>query len=770
MSMNAVEDVVGWLAGEFKPVHVRVNPAREASSVPLPAGLPRALIHALKKQRVTKLYTHQREAYDHLAGGNNVIVSSSTASGKSLCYQLRTLAELLENPESTALWMFPTKALARDQFRSIREMAKGTDIDAGRIGVLDGDTPLDARREMRRRANLVLSTVDQLHLSFLSHNGTWRRFHENLRLVVVDEAHYTRGVFGSHVALLLRRLRRVCREYGSSPNFMFASATISNPKEHAERLCGLPVKSVTTDGSPRGEKHFILLVANSMKTRAGNAGSFRDATAKIAAKLINSGLQCLVFRPSVRGVEATNNDIRKIFEEYGGNTYLDYVVRSYRGGQSEKQRRQSEADIGSGELLCLVATNALELGVDIGGLDAVLMAPYPGTIASSLQQAGRCGRGVDPSVAIMALGGGAIDSYFASNPSEFFDAQVETANVNPTNHRLMEAHLLCAAGELPRGLSRGDFEFFEESSTKRVAKELAGRGELKVVGKNRRIGNKSTHRMAIDAIRRGMRGGGGSFNLLDEKSGKEIDKLDESRAFYYLYGGSIYPLNGEWYTVTSFSQSDRKATASQLDAVPTIETTARIDVQVDVKHEFDNANGDHALVSWAHGRVAVKRERDAYNVWSRDEEKPIDTVVFVRPWELEMNTHALWCDLPSVIPRSDPHDPLETMPLNALDGVASAGRNALAMIAMCDPRDIGWAVDDAMGRLYLFDEADGGVGLAEQGFRMRGSLAQRILRMIESCTCDFGCPRCIRPQVHGGAIRRSVKKDSLKAARLMAQR
>lgn len=431
VKISALADI---LAGLGESVHSETVPARSARYGALQTPLSPPVRAALAALGVERLYSHQSEAADALLSGRNVSVSTATASGKSLCYQLPALEWLARDPGSTALCVFPTKALAEDQLRSMRRTlaalsdAGGPDLIAEKY---DGDTPKSDRPRIRREASVVLTTPDMLHLSLLSQNGAWRDFLSRLRLAVIDESHHYRGAMGNHMSLLMRRLRRVCAHWGASPVFAAASATVANPAEHAARLCGVPFDAVDRDGSPSGERRFIFLESEPSPNGTYNIA---QQSAILTAMLVKEGIKTLTFCRTINMAERLANIASDILAR-GGRWDLAERVRAYRGSYGAEYRREAERGIADGSLRALAATNALEMGVDIGGLDAVVIAGYPGAVASAWQQAGRAGRGRGASIALLMLGGGPIDRYFARHPKAFFQSPVETANLNPEMKR-----------------------------------------------------------------------------------------------------------------------------------------------------------------------------------------------------------------------------------------------------------------------------------------------------------------------------------------------
>src|SRR5438552_2334625 len=431
---------------------VRRLPAVAAQLAPFPATLDPRLTAALASRGVEQLYTHQAEAIDHALAGRNAVVITPTASGKTLCYNAPVLQAILQDASSRALYMFPTKALAQDQLAELHALceviAAATD---DRIGVFtyDGDTPQDARRAIRSRAHVVLSNPDMIHSGILPHHPRWAKLFENLRYVVIDELHAYRGVFGSHLTNVLRRMRRICQHYGSNPTFICSSATIANPKELAEALVEQPFELVSESGAPRGEKFFLFVNPPVVNQQLGIRRSYLAETRRIASEFLKRQLQLIVFAQSRLTTEILTTYLK---DDFGGQPGTQDQIRGYRGGYLPQRRREIEKGLREGSVRAVVSTNALELGIDIGALDVCVMAGYPGTIAATSQRAGRAGRRSSRSAAVMVATSAPIDQFVVRNPSYFFDASPERALIDPDNLHILVDHIKCGAFELPFGV------------------------------------------------------------------------------------------------------------------------------------------------------------------------------------------------------------------------------------------------------------------------------------------------------------------------------
>src|SRR5438874_7591967 len=424
-------------------------PAVAASHAPFPDQTDDRLRRALAARGIEQLYTHQAEAFEHALAGRNVVTITPTASGKTLCYNAPVLDAILKDPSTRALYLFPTKALAQDQLAELHALAELVSGDSGApIGVFtyDGDTPSDARRAIRGKAHVVLSNPDMLHSGILPHHPRWAKLFENLRYVIIDELHAYRGVFGSHLANVLRRLRRICAHYGSRPVFLCSSATIANPRELAERLTEQPFELVDKSGAPRGEKCFVFVNPPVVNHQLGIRRSYLGESRRIASEFLKRNLQLIVFAQSRLSTEILTTYLKDDFDGIPG---APERIRGYRGGYLPNRRREIERGLREGQVRAVVATNALELGIDIGTLDACVMAGYPGTIASTWQRAGRAGRRTGRSAAVMVASSAPLDQFIVRHPSYFFDASPERALIDPDNLHILVDHIKCAAFELP---------------------------------------------------------------------------------------------------------------------------------------------------------------------------------------------------------------------------------------------------------------------------------------------------------------------------------
>ncbi|HYD09969.1 MAG TPA: DEAD/DEAH box helicase, partial [Acidimicrobiales bacterium] len=517
--------------GEDRLVHVERIPAREARFADLARPLPFEL-------PVDRLWTHQAEAIDHARDGRDVVVATGTASGKSLCYQL-PIAEAVQHRDGTALLLYPTKALAQDQLRGL--------ADVGVIAATyDGDTTPDERTWARRHATALLTNPDMLHVGLLPYHERWATFLMRLQYVVIDELHTLRGIFGTHVAHLLRRLRRVCAKYGSDPTFLFGSATIGEPARLASELCGKDVVAVTDDGSPRGERLFALWNTPLLDAATGTRGSSNVETAKVLSALVANDSRSIAFCRSRKSTELVATDVQRRVDKA-----LRHAVRPYRGGYLASERRAIEAQLFAGRLRAVVATSALELGIDIGGLDACVLDGFPGTIASMWQQAGRAGRAQQQSLAVLVAGDDQLDQWFMAHPTEVFTRSPEPAVINPSNPFVLHPHLACAAYELP--LTPDDERWWGDDLDDGL-RELVVDDQLKL-----RNGNAYWAGRGSPAPHVGIRTGSMVEYRIARSNGDLVGTVDEARAFEQVHPGAIYLHQGRSWKVSSLDLDDKVA-------------------------------------------------------------------------------------------------------------------------------------------------------------------------------------------------------------------
>jgi len=728
-------------------------PAREARAEPFPEFLPARLVDILRARGIEHLYSHQAVACRLAQEGKNVVIVTPTASGKTLCYNLPILSNLIEDPEARALYLFPTKALSQDQLVELNRWTEklGDEI---RTFTYDGDTPQDARRAIRSRGNLVITNPDMLHTGILPHHTKWERLFENLRYVVIDELHYYRGVFGSHLANVLRRLKRVAKFYGRTPQFICASATIANPGELATHILEEDVSLVDENGAPSAEKYLVFYNPPVVNPQLGIRRSYLNETRRVARTFLNRGLETIIFANSRLATEIL---VTYLKEDFARAPLGPDAVRGYRGGYLPLERREIERDLREGRLLGVVATNALELGIDIGSLDVAVLAGYPGTIASTWQRAGRAGRRQGTSAAVLVASSAPLDQFIVQNPEYFFGRSPEHGYVNPDNLLILLNHLKCAAFELPL---RED-EKFGSLDLKHLCQHLEEVGFLHHASDGWHWVSES---YPADAI--SLRSiSSDNFVIVDTTAKpRVIGEVNFSSALTTVHEKAIYIQDGQQYHVERLDYDDRKAYVRQCDSE--YFTDAISYTKIKILETFETAPAGPARKN--HGEVQVNTQVVGFKKIKFHTMENVGSGELMLP-EQEMHTTAYWLTLPREMLEALPYDRAER-----LDGVSGLG-NALQAIAtllvMCDARDLGVAVGENVAlegeeadvqptnlsrlrarltkifepNIYLYDKYPGGVGFSEPLFRMSEDLLENTRRLIANCPCPVGCPSCVGP-------------------------
>jgi DEAD/DEAH box helicase domain-containing protein len=703
--------------------------ARAAENVEIPAWLAPELRAALIGGGIASLYSHQLEALE-TAAEENVVVTSGTASGKSLAFNLPVLDALARDDRARALYLYPTKALAQDQARKLSELG----LRELRHAIYDGDTPRDDRPQIRRRSNLILTNPDMLHIGVLPHHKSWGDFLANLRWIVVDEAHTYRGVFGSHVANVLRRLRRVARRYGAEPRFVLTSATIANPVELAEGLVGEPFRLVDSDGAPRAPRRIGMWNPPVIDRRSMTRKSVLSEAAELLADLVGEGMRTICFLRSRRGIELIQRFTRMRLEELG-RPQLAERIAPYRAGYTPQQRREIEARLADGDLLAVVATDALELGIDIGYLDAAICVTFPGTVASLRQMWGRAGRRSE-GLALYIAGEDALDQFFCRHPDEFLERPVEAAILDHENDRIQHAHVLAAAYELP--LSESDAEFLGPRWRER-AEGLVGIGELRR-GKEGRYLPRGPHFPAGDISLRSA--SPDSMAIVERDSGELLGAVEAERAFTTVHPGAVYLHMGRSYEVRELDIEARRAAVDAFDG--DWYTQPKKETEVFIEEVGDRR--EVAGVELSFGEVSVTEQVMAYQRKSLSDHEVIDLVALDLP-ETNFPTQGLWYELPDELagPQSLPPE----VHLGALHATEHCQIAVLPLLAMCDRWDIGGLstnVHFQTGRptIFIYDGHPGGVGLARRGYEAFERLLADAAKLVGECPCADGCPSCVQ--------------------------
>ncbi|HYA18293.1 MAG TPA: DEAD/DEAH box helicase [Bryobacteraceae bacterium] len=711
---------------------LRRTPARPARFADFPDDLNPQLREVLAQRGISRLYTHQAEAYSRVQAGENVVIVTPTASGKTLCYNLPILNRLTAEPGARAMYLFPTKALGEDQLDELHGLieAMGSNLCAF---TYDGDTPQDARRAIRQRANVVLTNPDMLHTGILPHHTKWAKLFENLRYIVVDELHYYRGVYGSHLANIMRRLRRLCEFYGSKPQFIACSATIANPKELSETLMDAPFSLIDQNGAPAGEKVFVCWNPPMVNRQLGIRRSYINESRRIALELLDCGQQTLVFANSRLATEIL---VTYLKDACDNGRIPTESVRGYRGGYLPRERREIEKRLRSGEIRAVVATNALELGIDVGSLDAVVMAGYPGTIASTWQRAGRAGRRQTGSLAVMVASSAPIDQYVVEHPEYLFDRSPEHAYVNPDNLEILLNHLKCAAFELPAH----EGEKFGAHEMAPLCEFLAESGLLHRSGD---AWHWTSDSYPADAV--SLRSVSSDNFVVVDITGepKIIGEVSYTAALTTLHEKAIYLHEAKQFHVEQFDFKERKAYVKQVDS--DYYTDAIDYTQVKPLREFESAG------TRVHGDVRVNRQIVGFKKIKFYTNENVGAGNLNMP-EQEMHTTAFWLhfDAP-FLAALDQFTPTERQ--NGLSGLGNALRTVASLLLMCDPHDLGVALTENIAgsvaawepNLYLYDSYAGGVGLSAPLYRLSDRLLEQTRELIEGCGCEAGCPACVGP-------------------------
>ena len=712
--------------------HVQSIPEREPAYGELREPLSAPLQSALRRAGIESLYSHQAEAVDAVRDGHNVIVSTPSASGKSLCYHLPVLDALTRDRSARALLLFPTKALARDQSRGIAELAPS----GGRIrhDVFDGDTPVQERARIRRGSRLVITNPDMLHRGILPNHQAWYELLRRLRFVVVDEAHVYRGVFGSHVANVLRRLRRLCKRFGADPQFIMCSATLANPGEHAERLAGVPFRVIDDDGAPFGGKDFVLWNPPMSDAVNGRRRSPTDEAALLLTELMLRKVRTLAFVRSRQAAELLTIRARARLREL--DAALAGRVTAYRGSYLPEDRRRIERDLFEGRLMALAATSAMELGIDVGDLDATVLTGYPGSVASTWQQAGRSGRRGDRALSVLVAQDNPLDQYLMRHPDSFFEQANESARISPENPYVLKPQLLCAAYEAP--LIDEDAELFGPHLPA-LAAELESDGFLQMRRGRWHLPAHVEYPAGDVDIRSGS---GGFFTLVDEQSGAVLETVDEATAYTQLYPGAVYLHQAEDYLVAELDLETRTAYAGPAD-VPYY-TQARHLTETRVLNVYSSKPVGSSTVHL--GEISVSTTVIAFRRRSRTTHESLGEQPVDLPTQ-SYDTVALWLDFPAdtlAAIRSERRDLA-----GGLHAMEHAAIGLLPLFALCDRNDIGGLStplhpDTGRPQVIIHDGHPGGVGIAEHGYEVIEELCKATMSAILECPCESGCPGCVQ--------------------------
>ena len=742
---------------------VRRIPAREAQFGPVVGGVDDRLREVLRDRGIEQFYIHQSQAIEHALAHRNVVITTPTASGKTLCYNAPVLSTVLRDPSTRALYLFPTKALAQDQLAELHELSdhlsRRSDLDIG-VFTYDGDTPQDARRAIRGRAHVVLSNPDMVHSGILPHHPRWAKLFENLRYVVIDELHAYRGVFGSHLTNVIRRLRRICRHYGSDPTFICSSATIANPRELAEALVEQPFELVSESGAPRGEKCFLFVNPPVVNEQLGIRRSYLAETRRIAAEFLKRRLQVIVFAQSRLSTEILTTYLK---DDFDGPPGTQDQIRGYRGGYLPQRRREIEKGLREGSVRAVVSTNALELGIDIGALDVCVMAGYPGTIAATWQRAGRAGRRSGRSAAVLVASSAPLDQFVVRNPSYFFDAAPEHALVNPDNLHILIDHVKCAAFELPFTTS----EQYGRHDVQEVLGVLEESGFLHramAEGGADGVWQWTNESYPADAV--SLRSiSSDNFVVVDTTDGADvIGETSFTSGPSTLHEKAIYLVEGVLYQVEKLDFDGRKAYVRRIDCDYYTDaiTYTKVTVLDTFVSEAPRSHGEVHVSSRVVGFKKIKFYTNE-NVGSGELDLP----------EQQMHTTAYWLTVPKTVMAALPFASDDRR--DGVVGLSFAMRQVAQLLLMCDRQDIGISIGSGdegdnpdltrtgepvtlsdEPRIFIYDNYPGGIGFSEPLCAMDDELRRRTGELIAGCGCEHGCPTCVGPIGNTGPLAKTV--------------
>jgi len=721
--MTSAREYQGQVSGR------RVISARPPVYGRLSEPLPGILASSLSRRGIKRLYSHQAQAVELVDKGLSIVVVTGTASGKTLCYNLPVLKEWLQDNDSRGLYLFPTKALAQDQLKGLNRLTEGWPA-APVMGTYDGDTPPAPRKRLRDEGRIILTNPDMLHQGILPKHTAWGDFFAHLRFVVIDEIHVYRGVFGSQVAGVLRRLNRICRHYGAQPVFICTSATIANPREHAEALLGKTVEPVENDGAPRSEKHILLWNPARLDSGETVRRSANIEAAGLMAALVARRIPTITFTRARVVAELIRRYLQERLQQTAPS--VAGMVRSYRGGYLPEERREIEEQLFTGRLLGVTTTNALELGIDIGSLEACIIVGYPGTIASFWQQAGRAGRGEGPSLVAFVGLNAPIDQYLLKYQDYLFGKNPEAAVIDPGNPHIMLGHLRAAAYEAPltsRDLAAfGEFAPAVQSLLEEAGEVYSLQGRAYWRGRGFPAGQVNLRNISEN-----------TFTILDEDTGRAIGVMDEDSAYQQIYTQAVYMHEGETYFVRLLNCEEKVAYVHK--AALDYYTQSVTEVQIRLTGEELQKKWRVTQVFFGSVEVMIKpylfrkikfSTRESLGFGSID--LPVRT----------METSAFW--LPTGLELLNRLKKLGRDPMEGLLGVANVLTEVLPLLVMADPGDMGSTVDLAnTGRpaIFLYDKYPGGVGFAHRAYELVEEVFQAALKLISACPCKEGCPSCV---------------------------
>jgi len=716
-------------------VYKKILKARPASLIPVNKFVTDTIRETLTATGVTALYAHQKRAIKAIRKGRDVVVATPTASGKTLIYNIPVFEKIMHDPDARAIYLFPLKALARDQLKTFENMAtaiSGVNSSGVKptVAVYDGDTSSYHRKKIRTSLpNVILTNPEMLHLSFLCHHEKWEQLFAHLKVVVVDEVHTYRGVLGSHMAQIFRRFHRICALYGSNPNFVFSSATIANPAELAETLTGKSVMCETKSGAPAGKRYFVFI---------DPIDSPSHTAILLLKAALHRGLRTIVYTQSRKMAE--------LIAVWAGSQSGKYAkkISAYRAGFLPEERREIERKLLSGELLAVISTSALELGIDIGDLDLCLLVGYPGTVMSTWQRGGRVGRSGLDSAIILIAGEDALDQYFMRHPDMFFNKGPEAAVINPFNPDILKKHLVCAAAELP---IFSDDEYIADPFVRNCIGSLETSGELlrSADGKTLYASKKSPHRH-ID-----LRGTGTRFTIVDKETGDTLGDVDGFRAFRETHPGAIYLHKGKTYCVENFDPGAK--TAAVVRAKPIYYTRVRGNKETEILDVYEEKHVFNTCFRF--GRLKVTEQVTGYEKWQIHGKRRINIIPLDLPLQI-FETDGLWMTIPSSI-QSD----VEKKQMHFMGGIHALEHAIIGvcpLLVLTDRNDFGgisipFHPQVGSAAVFVYDGFPGGIGLSRQAFVCAEDLLTQTKKMIDSCPCETGCPSCVHSPKCGSGNR-----------------
>ena len=717
----------------------KVLPPRKAKYADFPENLDPRVAQVLNGRGIYRLYSHQRQAVEAAVAGKDLVVVTPTASGKTMCYNIPVLNAILKDDAARALYLFPTKALSSDQVAELYSLIEemGADIKAY---TYDGDTPAAARTAVRQAGHVVVTNPDMLHQGILPHHTKWVKLFENLKYVVIDEIHAYRGVFGSNLANVIRRLKRICAFYGTNPTFILCSATIKNPGELAQTLIEKPVQVIDDNGAPAGERNVIFYNPPVINKQLGIRAGAIPETRKVASGLLRNGVQHIVFGRSRLTVEVLVKYLKDMVRDPLGNAGQ---VRGYRGGYLPTQRKAIERELRAGQITSVVSTNALELGIDIGQLDACVLCGYPGTIASTWQQAGRAGRRGDVSLTIFVASSAPLDQYIINHPEYFFAQSPEQALVNPDNLYILLNHVKCAAYELP---FRAGEQFGECDSTAELLEYLAEQNILRDVG-GRYYWMAEEFPQAGINLRTADDQNFLIVDITDPKKHRVIGEMDRFTVPMLLHKYAIYMHEGRQFQVEELDFDDKKAYVRSVDV--DYYTDANLTTSLKVLDEFDSR--EEGVLERHRGEVLASSIVTLFKKIKFDTHENLGWGPVTLP-ELEMQTTACWWTLPESLGEGMEKEEFK----NAMVGLAHLMRHIAPLYLMCAPQDIcvSYHVKDTFTdkpTIYLYDNISGGIGLSDKIYETGTQLFDEAYDMLKACPCLGGCPSCVGANAGFGA-------------------